>query len=150
MSNPKEESEEGSKLTPIQQQRYDSIFPVYGEVSTQIVKMLTGRGRNSWQAFLDKMEYYRKAKTVEKEYYNGLYETFEIGVLYQPGQCVGNVSEVRREMELAPYTDKIKIQSERDFFMIYVVEEVYETGLVNGEPKKVLKGYRPLIKVKPE
>jgi len=143
------EPEAGSVLTSVQQQRYDSIYSVYGEISTFIVKALAGRGRNSWQTFLDKMDQVRRAKSVEREYFNALYETFELNLVYPPNEVVGYVAEVRRELELPPYIDKIKIRCEHDFFLVFVVEEAFEEIMVNGVIKKVLVGYRPIVRVKP-
>lgn len=150
MTNQSPESTNDSKLSSVQQQRHDSIVGVYGDASVQIVKTVIGRGRNSWPSFLDKMEHYRKAKSIDKEYYDALYEAFELETLYLPGSVVGNVCEVRREMDLPSYTERIKIQCERDFFLIFVVEDVYEMAIVDGESKKVFKGYKPILRIKPE
>ncbi len=141
--------ETGSQLTAMQQQRYDLLYPIYGEESEIIVKSLSGKSRGSWQSFLDKMEHVRKAKTSEKEYYAALYESFELNREYTPSEVIGIIGEVRREMGLDLYIDKIKIQSEHDFFLVFVVREVHEEQGEEGKKKKV-KGYIPLIKVLPE
>ena len=140
-----------NKLTAIQQQRYDYLYPVYGELSDSIVRSLTGKGRGSWQSFLDKMDIVIRAKAKDREYYDALYEQFPLGELYSPKTILGDVGQVRRDLELNPYYEKMKVQSENDFFLVFVVKEEYQTITGDdGKEKKVLLGYRPLIKVKPE
>ena len=139
----------GSQLSSTQKQRYDAIFPIYGEDASLIVKKLSGKSRKSWSVFLQKMHDVMKAKSAELEYFEGLYEAFELGVEYTPSEVIGIVGEVRRDLELDPYVEKIKVQCERDFHKLFVCEDVYEEDAEDGKRKKV-KGYKPMYKVKPE
>ncbi|MDB5117006.1 MAG: hypothetical protein JWQ79_2498 [Mucilaginibacter sp.] len=138
----------GSNLTPLQQQRFDLIFPVYGKSAESIVQNVYGKGSKSWSSFLEKMDAMQEAKPHLKGYYNSLYDAFDLNQVYAPGQVIGIVNEVRRQMGLNPYTEKIKIQSEYDFNAIFLVEDVYnDPG--EGEKRQLL-GYKPVAKVKPE
>jgi len=146
-----EKETSGSQLTPLQQQRYDFLFLTYGLAGVEIVKNVQGKGRKSWLAFLDKMNIVLQAKPSTKEYYNALYETFQLNEVYTGGQIIGSVNETRREMGLQPYVERIKIQSEYDFNMVFLIEDIYEEEeLIGGETTKVFKGYKPIDKVKPE
>jgi|GEM_PF-6591620 len=139
----------GSPLTPIQQQRYDYLFPIYGELSSTIVQNVFGKGKTSWNSSLEKIDLVMEAKPKIKEYYNGLYETFDLYQVYTSGQIIGKVNEARREMGLIPYTEKIKIQSEADFNLVFFVRDHYDDVVVEGVPAKVFKGYQPVAKVLP-
>lgn len=140
----------GSQLSSMQQQRYDYLYPIYGSKSESIVRKLSGRGRNSWSAFLDKMDHVMRAKSNDKEYYDALYEQFPLNELVQPSSIIGNVGEVRRNLDLSPYRDKLKIRSEHDFFLVFIVEDVYVEEEINGQKVQELKGYKPIIRVMPE
>jgi hypothetical protein len=151
MDKNNEQETSGSQLTPLQQQRYDYLYPIYHESGIEIVRNVYGKGRKSWLAFLDKMNIVLQAKPSLKEYFNALYETFEIGLVYTGGNIIGLVNEARREMGLNPYVEKIKILSEYDFNLVFILEDVYEeVELIEGEITKVFVGYKPLAKVKPE
>lgn len=153
----------GSQLSSTQKQRYDLISKVYGDDAEIIVKNVSGKGQKSWGAFLQKMQSIMKAKAAEMEYYDALYEAIELEQDYTFSDVIGIVGEVRRHLELDPYVEKIKIQCERDFHKIFVVEDVYEDvvgtgyddiggndeGDKRGNRRKV-KGWKPLYKVKPE
>jgi hypothetical protein len=137
-----------AKLTAVQQQRYDYLFPIYGRTAASIVTNIYGKGKNSWASFLEKMDLVMEAKAFTKEYYNALYDTFVIGEAYPPGQIIGDVNDTRRQLGLVPYTEKIKLQSEHDFNLVFIVEEILESS-VDGVLKGKLVGYRPLVKVMP-
>lgn len=137
-----------STLTPIQQQRYDFLFPTYGPQAEPIVKNLYGKGKSSWGTFLEKMEQVREAKSNKKEYFEALYEAFPLGETFSSGEIIGGVNEVRRDLGLSLYTEKIKIQSEYDFNLVFVIQDVYE--LREDGIKKTIIGYMPVAKVLPE
>jgi hypothetical protein len=137
------------KLTAIQQQRYDFLFPIYGHSALEIVRNIYGKGKSSWPSFLERMDAVAEAKRHTKEYYNALYETFGIGQIYAPGQVIGDVNDTRRHLGLVPYTEKIKLQSEQDFNLLFLVEDCYEDeATVSG--KKILKGYKPVARIMPQ
>ena len=138
-----------STLTSVQQQRYDYLFPIYGELSSSIVQNVYGKGKTSWSANLEKIDLVGEAKPKVKEYYNALYETFNLYDVYTSGQIIGKVNEARREMGLIPYTEKIKIQSEADFNLVFFVRDHYEEFVEDTVPNKVLKGYQPVARVLP-
>lgn len=137
-------------LTAIQQQRYYSLAPIYGDSAIDIVINLTTRGKNSYSDFLDKMHTVIKAKHDANDYYSALYESITLGDTISPGEVIQKVSDVRRELELEPYREKLKIQCEADFFLLFVFEEVHQEETIDGKTKKVLVGYKPLAKVRPE
>jgi hypothetical protein len=143
-----QEEKLGSLLTPMQQQRFDLIFPVYGKSAQNIVLNVYGKGKNSWSSFLERMDSIQEAKPHLKGYYSALYDAFELYQVYSPGQVIGIVNEVRREMRLNPYTEKIKLQSEHDFNAIFLVEDTYNEP-IDGEKRQLL-GYKPVAKVSPE
>lgn len=139
-----------SKLTSLQQQRYDFLFPMYGKLASDIVTNIFGKGKNSWPSFLEKMSQVEESKAHVKEYYKALYDTFELYEVYTPGQIIGNVNLARKEMGLISYTEKIKRQSEYDFNLVFVVEDHYESLVEDGVEKKKFIGCKPVAKVLPE
>jgi hypothetical protein len=150
MQTQSHESLTGSKMTSIQQQRYDYLFPVYGKLAYDIVINIFGKGRNSWPSFLEKMSQVEESKANVKQYYKALYDTFELYEVYTPGQVIGNVNIARKEMGLISHTEKIKRQSEYDFNLVFVVEDHYESLVEDGVEKKKFIGYKPVAKVLPE
>jgi len=140
-----------SGLSSTQQQRYYSLISTYGDKQArQIVVGLTNRGKNSYAAFIDKMEEVQKAKHDEQDYYTSLYEAFELNTFVSLGDVIRGVGDVRRTLELESYKTKLKIRSEADFFRIFIFEEVYESdGKVEGN-ERTLIGYVPIAKVRPE
>jgi hypothetical protein len=141
---------DGSQLTPVQQQRYDYLYPVYGESASTIVKNLSGKGKKSWASFLERMEQVRQSKPNIKEYYDALYEAFDLNQVYTAGNIIGTVNEARRDLGLIPYTERIKIQSEYDFNLVFLAGDSFEDEEVDGVITKVFKGYIPLARIKPE
>ena len=142
---------EYSDLTSIQQQRYDFLFDIYGHNALDIVTNIYGKGSCSWPNFLEKMDAMEQAKKPLKEYYNALYELFNLYEVYLPGKIISMVASVRRDLGLPPYTEKIKTQSEADFSAIFLYKEKNEVQVdEDGSEKKVFLGYQPLAKVKPE
>jgi hypothetical protein len=141
-----------SDLTSSQKAKYYSLLTLYKEVAIEIALRLTDRGKNSYSAFIDKMEALTKADQEMEEYYNSLYEMFELKRLVLPGEIVQKVADVRRKLELPAYKSKLKIRCEADFFSLFVFDEIYEDDAIDseGNTAKVLKGYVPQIKVKPE
>jgi hypothetical protein len=137
-----------STLTPLQQQRYDFLFPTYGPHAEPIVRNLYGKGKCSWSSFLEKMAQVCDAKSNKKEYFEALYEVFSLGEIYSSGEIIGAVNEVRRDLGLSLYTEKIKIQSEYDFNLVFVVQDMYEPR--EDSVKKTITGYMPVAKVLPE
>ncbi len=141
----------GSQLSSTQKQRYDVIFPIYGEGASLIVRSLSGKSRKSWSVFLQKMHDVMKAKSSELAYYDGLYEAFELGIEYSPSEVIGIVGEVRRDLDLDPYIEKIKVQCENDFHKLFVCEDVHDDiAAEDGKIKKKVKGWKPVYKVRPE
>jgi hypothetical protein len=138
-----------SKLTAIQQQRYDYLFPIYGPSAIDIVTNVHGKGKNSWPALLEKQSAIEQAKSHVQGYYDALYETFQIGYVYTPGQIIGNVNEARRALGLIPYVEKIKVQSEQDFFLLFLTQDRYELNTEVSEFAKTFVGYMPVARIKP-
>lgn len=138
-----------SQLTSMQHQRYDFLFPFYGENAKAIVKHLYGKGKSSWASFLEKMDLVRESKSNKKEYFEALYEAFPLGEVFKSGEIIGRVNEVRRDLGLSLYTDKIKIQCEYDFNLVFVVKDVYQPE-ENDDVKKTFQGYQPVARVLPE
>jgi hypothetical protein len=69
--------------------------------------------------------------------------------MYYPHEVVGHVSHTRRQLNLPPYTDKIRMYCERDFYLVFMVEEVFEVINNNGRDQFVLKGYKPRFQILP-
>lgn len=114
------------------------------------MQSVNGKGKNSWPTFLEKMEQVLKAKATIREYYENLYDSFTIGETYASAEIIAKVAEVRRDLELLPYRERIKALSEQDFIKIFIVEEIYEVSESGTVVKKVFKGYKPCIRIKPE
>ncbi len=138
-----------SELTPIQQQRYDLLFDIYGHNASAIVTNIYGKGSCSWSSFLEKMDAMEQAKKPQKDYYDALYEALPLNDVYRPGQIISITSIVRRQLGLPQYTEKIKAQSENDFSAIFLYKEV-PIEVDGDKDKKELKGYKPLVRIKPE
>jgi hypothetical protein len=134
-------------FTPLQQQRYDFLFPMYGPLSGDIVTNLHGKGKYSWTTFLEKMNAVEQAKAHVKEYYKALYEAFALYKVFTSGQIIGIVNEVRRDMRLIQYTEKIKLQSEHDFNLVFVVVDQYKEVEIESGMAKEFVGYKPVAQV---
>lgn len=148
MNDNNSSSKEYADLTPIQQQRYDLLFEIYGYTTASIVTNIHGKGANSWPNFLEKMDAMEQAKKPLKDYYEALYDVFELYGTYTPGQIIGNVATVRRQLGLPQYTERIKAQSENDFSAIFLYKELSEKQAEDGKERKVFLGYQPLARIK--
>ena len=141
-----------SDLNSKQLQWFYSLVSRYGSQAKDIVVSLTDRGKNSYPAFVDKMNKVTKAGHEDENYHNALYEAFELNQMVDPFQIIQKVTDVRNDLELEPYKSKLNIRCEADFLNLFVCREEYEEGQdVNGETLKtdVLKGYVPIVRVKP-
>jgi hypothetical protein len=137
-------------LTPLQKERYASLQSIYNDRTINCITSLGKRGENSFNALHEKLHRIRDANYELKEYNDTLYSHFEIGKTYGETQLISRVAESRRDLNLPPYDKRIKQQCERDFSLLFLFTEVYETYEVDGVEKRAFKGYRPLFKIKPD
>ena len=141
-----------NNLTPSQQQKFFTLSPVYGsDAAINIVANLSEKGKNGYSSFLDKMDVVTKAKHEDEEYFDAVYDEFQLNQIVSPGEIILKIAETRRRLEIEPYRDKLKLRSEKDFFLLFVYKEVRtlktdETGITKNE----LTGYIPVAKVKPD
>ena len=139
-------------LTTKQQQWFYSLVSRYGEQAKEIVLTLTDRGKSSYSAFIDKMNKVTRAGHEDEIYYNALYDAFELNQMVNSFEIIQKVVDTRNDLELDLYRSKLGIKCEADFLNLFVCREEYEEGLgIDGEPIKtdVLKGYVPIVRVKP-
>lgn len=139
-----------SELGSTQKHRYNYLLPLFGGQTMTLVPLIEGRGKNSWIKVSEKIDNLIRTSYDEQSYHDALYDTFEIGKTYTPGEVVGVVAEVRRKRGLKPYASRIKINCEADFFNLYIIHDVYTEEEIDGEVKKTLTGYIPMFKLKPE
>jgi len=138
-------------LTSKQLEKYYYLYPLFGEDSLIIVQYLAGgRGKNSWVAFQEKLNYINNASANDKAYFDSLYAAFEIDQPYFMDEIIQNVSTVRSDMKLNSFGENIKHNCETDFLRLFITENVYDLeGPVTQARRKVL-GYKPIFKIKPE
>jgi hypothetical protein len=137
-------------LTSKQLERYYYLFPLFGEDAFTIVQLLAGgRGKNSWNVFQEKLNEIINAPLQDREYYNTLYESFELDRPYKMDEIIQNVSTVRSDMKLESFGEAIKLKCETDFLRLFLTENVYDVDASASVRRKVL-GYTPIYKIKPE
>lgn len=136
-------------LTYAQKNKYNTLHRIFGDETLDLVLKIEGRGENSFIKVLQKISEIEKADKAAQKYHNALYEAFELGELYTPQEIIGIVTEVRRDLDLAPYVSRINKHCEKDFFRLFIVDNVYENA-VNPDDKRTLKGYSPSFKLQTE
>jgi hypothetical protein len=131
-----------NELTPIQKERFNAIYHIYGDFAAVIVKEVNGNGLRSWKTFFTNALRVYKARNSEAEYYTALTNTFETGVTYSLDEISRSVNEERADLGLDPFIKRINAQCEDDFLKVFFVEVVYDPT----RKGKVI-GYKPLIPV---
>lgn len=145
-------------LTVNQQQKYAHLKGIYTDESAilSLVQLLEPRGENSWKRVNDKIDSLLHADYKSMMYHDTLYENFEIGKMYSSADIIKIVGSVRRDMALQTYLSSLKRNCENDFFGLYIVEtNTTEICCEDDAPgstklKKVIAGYTPLFRLKPE
>jgi hypothetical protein len=139
-------------LTYAQKQRYHYLFPIYNneEIVIDLVTKIQGRGRNSWTEINKKIELLNSGSREQQQYHDALYDNFEVDQVYSSAQIIGIVAEVRRDLGLDPYINRLKKFCEEDFFELFIVDDVFKAVIDGDDAAKVLAGYKPVFKLKPE
>ncbi|WP_316832792.1 hypothetical protein [Pedobacter aquatilis] len=137
-------------LTYMQKQKFDYLVKLINneQMTLELVKRIEGRGRNSFNKVVEKIDSLNSAKQAEQNYHDALYDSFDVGKEYTYSEVISIVAQVRRDSGLPPYTSRWKQNCENDFFALFIVEDVY-TADEDGSNKKQT-GYRPVFKLKPE
>jgi len=145
-------------LTKNQQQKYSVLKGVYTDETAilTLVQLLEPRGENSWKRVNDKIDSIRRGDYKQQMYDDTIYDNFITGELYSSSDIITSIGVVRRDMDLPTYISSIKRNCENDFFRLYIVETVTtEICCEDDSPgavklKKVVQGFRPLFRLKPE
>jgi len=135
-----------NQLTDAQLSKFYSLVDTYGPETLKLVNSLTNRGKNSYSALLDKQQLLGTLKHEEEAYNDELRKQFPLGEPVLPGDVIRRVVATRKATEMEPIRAKLKTRCEADFFMLFIVEEVFEPSL-EDESKKELKHYIPVVTV---
>lgn len=140
-----------SELTPPQQHRYYALKSVYGDSEAyKIVKVLHERGRNSYMAFIDKMNMWQGDMPDELQHlYNELYLVFPLNEIQTTNDIIEKVTQARVKFGFGFFRSKVRQECEKLFFNLFAVEDVTENVVVNGNNAIQVVGYKPLARTKP-
>lgn len=130
------------QLTERQKEKYHYLLPTIGDVDStaKLVSLIKPRGTNSWPNVLGKIDQLVTASPNEMQYNNALYEQFQINQRYTFNEIIEIVSEVRRELHLAPYLNSLKASCESDFNRLFIVHNEYKMVVEDGKTKKLFLG----------
>jgi len=137
---------EKNGLTAMQKERVNAIYHIYSDRSPVIVKLVNGRGVQSWKFFFYNALRVYQARGEEAEYYRTLTNSFNIDEVYEVDGISRVINEERADNGLPPYIKRINHQCEDDFLTVFFVEEVYFQNTDGSRGK--FRGYKPLFKVK--
>jgi len=140
-------------LTYGQKQKFNYLSSIYEDKGAllMLVKLIDGRGRNSWTKINAKIAFINDADRETQRYLDALYDNFVVGQLYTSAQIISIVADVRRDLGLEPYITRLKRYCEKDFFALFIVHEVAEKVTTNGNSTvDKFVGYTPMFKLKPE
>ncbi|MET3981153.1 MULTISPECIES: hypothetical protein [unclassified Mucilaginibacter] len=145
-------------LTYTQKQRFAVFRGIYPDNATAIkaTLLLDGKGENSFKKVNEKLEAIFQADYKIQQLQDDLAEAFTIGKPVTENAIIQTVSGTRRDHGSAAYTSSIKRNCMRDFYNLFIVR-VESTEIccddddtINQKLKKVITGYTPLFKLKPE
>ncbi|WP_462265117.1 hypothetical protein [Mucilaginibacter sp.] len=137
-----------SVFTNTQKERFNSIFPIIGNVAADVINNLKGRGRNSWKIVLSNILLVNNPKTgIERNYNAKLDQEIDLDETYSTNQFTQIVSKVRFKVGLPAFESKIEQQCEHELFKFFLWEDVYSVPEHEGE-KPVFIGYKPVCRLK--
>lgn len=147
-----------NELTYTQKQRFAVFRGIYPDDVTAIkaTLLLDGKGENSFKKVNEKLEAIFQADYKIQQLHDDIAEAFTINKSVTENAIIQTVSGVRRDHGLAAYTSSIKRNCMRDFNNLFIVK--VETSEIccddedtaNPKLKKVITGYIPVFKLKPE
>jgi hypothetical protein len=135
-------------LNYLQKQRYDYLYNIYQDDTATLVRLIEGRGRNSWVKVNEKITTLDQAKHSDQNYHDALYDNFEVNAVYTSAEIMGIVGDVRRDNELKPYISRLRANCEADFFSLFIVHDAYEDVTLNNVTTSQFIGYKPVFKLK--
>jgi hypothetical protein len=139
---------ESPLLTPKQRERYNYLYAHFDhEANLRIVFHISSRGPNSWKEVQPKIEGLKHASYIEQEFNDGLYEEFDLSHSVMFDDIVRTVCDVRSNLKLPLYRDRIKLQCLQAFLNLFIVEAIYSDPANKRSP---VIGYKPIISLKPE
>jgi hypothetical protein len=112
-----------ASLSKLQQDRYYSISHRYGLDGIELVKVVKGRGKNSWPNAVAKSDIVNRSEGQQRKYYQSLTDSFETHVFVSYHDVVQTVSETRSRLGLDPFTESIISQCINEFATVFVFEE---------------------------
>lgn len=147
-----------SELNYNQKQKFAVLNKLYPDAETTInlVKLIEGKGENSYKSIIDKITAIERCDRQTSLYHDALYDNFEINKLYRFEDIIGDVSSIRMDHQLTPYTSRFKKNCEYDFVSLFITKPEYQDTLVTDEKtgetkkKRIHIGYTPVFKLKPE
>jgi hypothetical protein len=139
-------------LSYMQKQKFDYLKSLVenDKLTLELVLLIEGRGRNTFDAVVEKIELLNHAKQIDQRYHDALYDNFVLDTAYSSADIITIVSQVRREVSLKPYTSRWKQNCEADFFTLFIVQEVHSDVEIEGKTKKQFVGYKGVFKLKNE
>ena len=139
-------------LSYAQKQRYHYLYPIYNDHSVVInlVLNIQGRGRNGFLNINKKISLVNDSERDVQQYHDAIYDNFEIGEVYSSAEVIGIIADVRRDLGLSPYINRLKKFCEEDFFNLFIVDDVFEDVIIDKLVQKKFIGYKPVVSLKPE
>ena len=133
-------------LTPLQKERYNMIFHIFGKRSIKIISLLKGKGSRSWKSVFENIQEVNKPSTdVLKKYYTILDESIDLEEnMYTSDQFEQLVSQARYECGLPAFGKGIKKKCREEMFKLFMWDA--GTNLTDG--KETLLGYKPIFRLK--
>ena len=140
-----------SDLTFGQRQRVNYLSSIFPDVETaiKIVQNLEPRGQNSWLVINQKLSIINNADRFTKSYHDATNQEFEIGQEVTSEEIVSAMGNIRRNLDLPPYTGRLKRQCEEDFFTLFIVHDVIRTTSVGRKSKSDVIAYKVIVRLKP-
>ncbi len=140
------------QLTYSQRQKFNYLSSIYSDKDAliELVKLIDGRGRNSWTKINAKISFINDGNRDTQKYLDALYDNFDLLEVYDSDVIISIIGQVRRDLGLEPYITRIKKYCEEDFFNLFVVHEKHETTHAHDSVQSKFIGYIPMFKLKPE
>ena len=137
-------------LSTTQKHRYAYLVPLFGDATLDLIPLIEPRGRNSWSNVNLKINTIQQASYEQQRYNDAMFDGFELDKVYNSGEIIGVIGEIRRDTNLPPYSTRIRTDCEKDFHSLFIVHEVHQDETIDGVTKKKLIGFKPVFQLRPQ
>ncbi len=135
-------------LSYLQKERYNYLLTFYNsEEAMNLLFKIDKTGPNSWASVQTKLNTLKHSSYAQKEYEDSLYDAFELDEMVTDEKIIQMVTNVRSDMALDSYVNRIKVQCFNDFQNLFIVEKVFSSDAPADKRKKEI-GYKPVFRNK--